>query len=62
MATYRQNINKIKGEAIYGKDVREAIADALDQAVRLDVDPGIVFVRAEHMEDADYRLEFYTTQ
>ena len=31
MATYEQNLQKIRGEAIYGTHVREAIAGALEQ-------------------------------
>ena len=31
MATLEENIRKIRGEAIYGKDVREAIAEGLMQ-------------------------------
>ena len=32
MSTFAQNLAKIRGEAIYGMDMREAIAEALEQA------------------------------
>lgn len=32
MATFQENIENIRGAAIYGKDVRAAIADGLEQA------------------------------
>ena len=32
MATYEQNLRKIRGEAVYGTEVRIAIADAIEQA------------------------------
>lgn len=38
MATFQENIRKIRGEAIYGQDMRTAIADAITQAIDLDVE------------------------
>ena len=32
MATFQQNLAKIRGEAIYGSDMRTAIAEAIEQA------------------------------
>lgn len=32
MATFEQNLRKIRGEAVYGTEVRTAIADAIEQA------------------------------
>lgn len=32
MATFEQNLAKIRGQAIYGPDMREAIAEAIEQA------------------------------
>ena len=32
MATFEQNLRKIRGESIYGAEVREAIAQALEQS------------------------------
>lgn len=32
MATFQQNLAKIRGEAIYGPEMRTAIADAIEQA------------------------------
>lgn len=36
MATFSENIQKIQGTAVYGRDVRKAIADALSQSVHLE--------------------------
>lgn len=38
MATFEQNIRKIQGEAVYGQDMRRAIADAIQQSMDLDID------------------------
>lgn len=57
MATYRENINKIRGEAIYGVDVREAIAAAIDQAAKLDVDSDRLLVRTTSQGNDDFLLE-----
>ena len=38
MATFMQNINKIRGEAVYGREIRTAIADAILQSMNLDID------------------------
>lgn len=32
MATFEQNLAKIRGQAIYGPDMRTAIAEAIEQA------------------------------
>ena len=32
MATFEQNLAKIRGQAVYGPEMREAIAEALEQA------------------------------
>ena len=37
MATFEQNIRNIRGEAIYGPDMRTSIADAIQQAMALDI-------------------------
>ena len=37
MATFSENINKIRGEAIYGGEMRTAIADAILQAVGVEI-------------------------
>ena len=36
MANFIQNLQKIRGEAIYGQDMRTAIADAIQQAAHFD--------------------------
>lgn len=51
MATFAQNIRKIRGEAIYGDNVRTAIADALEQAGSEDVG---MHVHVENIEGDDY--------
>lgn len=45
MATFEQNIRNIRGEAIYGPDMRESIAEAIQQTVGLNIDgnDGTVF-------------------
>lgn len=37
MASFEQNIRNIRGEAIYGMEVRSAIADAIEQSVGYDM-------------------------
>ena len=32
MATFEQNLAKIRGQAVYGPEMREAIAEAIEQA------------------------------
>lgn len=68
MATFSENIYKIRGGAIYGTEVREAIAEALEQSdhfedlnSRLDTVENIVdgrelFVSTERISDDNYRL------
>lgn len=38
MATFAQNIRKIRGEAIYGPEMRTAIAEAIQQTMNLDIE------------------------
>ena len=40
MATFATNIKKIRGEAVHGPEMRAAIADAIQQAVGLDIEGG----------------------
>lgn len=40
MASFAQNIRKIRGEAISGPEMREAIAEAITQAIELDLSGG----------------------
>ena len=60
MATFEQNIRKIRGEAIYGPEMRTAIADAIQQSMDLDIDgnEGTVFFDLSPIEDVpdDYLL------
>ena len=58
MASFSENIAKIRGQAVYGPEMRTAIADALMQALRLDVD-GFVFFILNPMIDSeeDFELE-----
>ena len=60
MATFEQNIRKIRGEAIYGPEMRTAIADAIQQSMDLDIDgnEGTVFFALSPIEDVpdDYLL------
>ena len=37
MATFEQNIRNIQGDAVYGPDVRASIAEAITQAIDLDI-------------------------
>lgn len=58
MASFSENIAKIRGQAVYGPEMRTAIADALMQALGLDVD-GFVFFILNPMIDSeeDFELE-----
>ena len=60
MPTFEQNIRKIRGEAIYGKEIRTAIADAVQQAVNLDISAeGDVLVELVRIGSTnDYKLVF----
>lgn len=61
MATIYQNIQKIRGDAVKGTDVREAIAAAIEQAVDLDVSGGSYqYVRFSLIDgtDNDYLMHF----
>ena len=62
MATYQENIRKIRGEAIYGADMREAIAEAITQAADLDVGEIDVYVTVEAISNNDYRMEFVLSE
>lgn len=59
MATFVQNIRKIKGEAVYGTEMRNAIAEAIQQALDLNIEgEGIVFCTLTPIAstDGDYLL------
>lgn len=58
MASFSENIAKIRGQAVYGPEMRTAIADALMQALGLDID-GFVFFILNPMVDSeeDFELE-----
>ena len=60
VATFEQNIRKIRGEAIYGREVRTAIADAVEQVVNVDIDvEGGTVVRLDQIGSTDdYKLSF----
>lgn len=53
MATFLQNIRKIQGEAVYGEEMREAIAEAIQQTMGLDIDgnDGVVFFSLSPVPD-----------
>ena len=53
MATFQQNIDNIRGEAIYGPDIRESIAEAIEQAVGIDVG---LHIRLAQIEDDNYMM------
>ena len=58
MASFSENIAKIRGQAVYGPDMRTAIADALMQALGLDVDGFVFFVLHPITGvDEDFELE-----
>lgn len=59
MATFLQNIRKIRGEAVYGNEMRTAIADSIMQAIDLDVSgDGLVLFTVTPIPDeqGDYLL------
>lgn len=58
MASFSENIAKIRGQAVYGPEMRTAIADALMQALGLDID-GFVFFILNPMigSEEDFELE-----
>ena len=59
MATFLQNIRKIRGEAVYGNEMRTAIADSIMQAIDLDVSgDGLVLFTVTPIpnEQGDYLL------
>lgn len=60
MATFEQNIRKIRGEAIYGTDVRSAIAEAIQQTMNLDIEgsTGTVYFSVTPIQNSvdDYLL------
>lgn len=60
MASFLENIRKIRGEAIYGMDMRAAIAEALEQSVDLDIsgDGFVVFTLTEvDPQNEDFLLD-----
>ena len=59
MATFEQNIRKIRGEAIHGKEVRTAIADAVEQVANIDfsVDGNVLVVLERIGSSNDYTLK-----
>ena len=67
MATFAQTIGYIRGNAIYGSDVRTAIADAIEQAdtaiiteledVRSVVLDRELFINLEPIDESDYVME-----
>ena len=67
MATFAQNIGKIRGDAVYGPEMRTAIADAIMQSVNVDIskedfpypDTQNAWAQVQPMEtDGDYLLSF----
>ena len=62
MATFEKNLEKIRGEAIRGNDMRTAIADALIQAIDFDVSgDGTVIVYVTKISETidDYLLDIH---
>ena len=61
MATFIQNIRKIRGQAIYGPEMRDAIAEAIQQTMSLDVEGSedVVLFTVTPIQDApgDFLLE-----
>ena len=53
MASFNENIRKIRGEAIYGRDMREAIAQGLEQ-LPTELDASIRSFNARLQEASDY--------
>ena len=65
MATFVQNIKNIRGEAVYGPDVRESIAEAIAQAIDLDIGgDDLVFVTLTRITGSsdDFLLSFSDQQ
>lgn len=65
MATFVKNIEKIRGTAIYGPDMREAIAQAIGQAMNLDLsgtDFAMVNVSPISGTTGEYMLTMTNTQ
>ena len=65
MATFVQNIKNIRGEAVYGPDVRESIAEAITQAIDLDISgDDMVFVTLTEIVESpdDFLLSFSNQQ
>lgn len=62
MASFTQNIRKIRGEAISGPDMRTAIADAITQAMNLDLSGSDVLILSTERIGAsdDYVLVVYS--
>lgn len=57
MATFEENLRKIRGEAIYGPEMRAAIAEAITQA-----DDVIQSVVTEYKNQVDAALVAYQNQ
>ena len=63
MATFAENLAKIRGQAIYGPDMREAIAQAIEQsddevdrkinAMQVIVDDNIFYVNLNRIDSSD---------
>lgn len=66
MATFEQNLAKIRGQAVYGPEMREAIAEAIEQAddavttkvqeMTQIVTEEAMYVDLELIEGSDYKL------
>lgn len=63
MASFTENIAKIRGQAVYGPEMRTAIADALMQALELDIDGFVFFILREiPNENEDFMLEIVNSE
>ena len=66
MATFEQNLAKIRGQAVYGPEMREAIAEAIEQTddvitskieeMETIVDEEAMYADLELIEGIDYKL------
>lgn len=66
MATFEQNLAKIRGQAVYGPDMREAIAEAIEQTddaitskiaeMETIADTEAMYADLELIEGIDYKL------
>ena len=65
MATFMQNIRNIREEAVYGPDIRTSIAEAIMQAIDLDISgDDMIFVTLTEIVESpgDYILGFSNQQ